>query len=74
MNGAWVLPRTDEHKTLLAQLAETVRGQGGSALVMGVQELKRDETESLVTRFQTDRAREYGEFSQRCGAEQLSGT
>jgi hypothetical protein len=66
MNGAWLLPRTDEHAALLTQLADTVREQGGNALVLSVQELKRSDADSLVARFRADRGREYGEFSQRC--------
>lgn len=65
LNGAWMLPRTDEHATFLAQLSETVRGQGGSALVFPIEEMSAAERESLVGRFRGDRAREYGEFAER---------
>jgi hypothetical protein len=66
LNGAWVLPQTDEHSALFAQLAETVRGQGGNALVFAIGEMQSAERESLVARFRSDRSREYGEFAQRC--------
>jgi hypothetical protein len=65
LNGAWVLPRTDEYAAFLAQLTETVRGQGGNANVFAIQEMSPTETESIVARFRTDRAREYGEFEDR---------
>ena len=65
LNGAWVLPRTDEHAALLAQLAETVRDQGGNGLVFVIQDTSPQEREGLVARFRTDRGREFGEFEQR---------
>jgi hypothetical protein len=68
LNGAWVLPRTDEYAALLAQLTGTVRGQGGNANVFAIQEMSPTETESIVARFRTDRAREYDEFEDRSRA------
>ena len=68
LNGAWVLPRTDQHAALLAQAAETVREQAGSAMVLVIHEMRSTERESIVARFQTDRAREYGEFEDRMRA------
>jgi hypothetical protein len=65
-----VLPRTDRHAALLAQVAETVREQAGNAMVLVIQEMRATERESIVVRFQTDRAREYGEEAKRiplCG-------
>lgn len=68
LNGAWVLPVTDEHKALFAQLAEIVRGQSGSATVFATALDAQDEGEAIVARFQADRAREYEEFAERsCG-------
>ena len=50
---------------MLAQLAETVRGQSGNAQVFAIQEMSPTERESLMARFRTDRGREYGEFADR---------
>src|SRR5207247_2162373 len=40
-------------------------GQGGNALVFAIEETSPAERESLVARFRSDRAREYGEFAER---------
>ena len=66
LNGAWVLPRTDEHAALFAQLADMVRGQGGSATVFTTQAMSMAEQEGIMARFPADRAREYDEFAERC--------
>ena len=63
-----MLPRTDQHSAFLEQLVETVRGQGGNAVVFVIQEMSPTERESLVARFRTDRGREYGEFADRSRA------
>ena len=68
LNGAWVLPRTDQHEAFLAQVAEKVRGQKGNAMVLVIQETRPMERESIVARFQTDRGQEYGEFEDRARA------
>jgi len=68
LNGAWMLPRSDEHVSLLAQLTETVRRQGGSALVFEIPEMNPAERESLLARFRSDRGREYDEFADRSRA------
>lgn len=68
LNGAWVLPQAEGHAELFAQLADTVRKQNGSATVFLVQSMSPTEQETLITRFQTDRAREYDEFAERSGA------
>lgn len=67
MNGAWTLPQAAEHALLFAQLAETVRAQGGTATVFST-ETNLAEGEDLVARFRGERAKEYGEFSQRAAA------
>lgn len=67
LNGAWVLPVTDEHKLLYAQLVEIVRAQGGSATVFATTATSEEEEQAIVARFQADRAREYDEFSERSG-------
>lgn len=68
-NGAWVLPHTDAHARLFAQLAETVRKQEGSAFVLTASPADEDTAgtdEEIVARFRADRAREYDEFAERC--------
>jgi hypothetical protein len=62
-NGAWVLPRTDGHEALFGQLAETVRGQGGSAFVLAVRAPDAGVDAEIAARFRADRAREYAEFA-----------
>jgi hypothetical protein len=68
VNGAWVLPRTDESVAFLAGLTESVRGHGGDAKVFAIQEMSPAEREITVARFRTDRGREYGEFEDRSRA------
>ena len=64
-NGAWVLPRTGGHAALFGRLAETVRGQGGSAFVLAVHTPDAGVDAEIAARFRTDRAREYAEFAAR---------
>ena len=66
-NGAWFLPVSDEHAALVAQLATMVRTQEGQAAVFKVQSAEVDD-HAVIERFQSDRAREYAEFDQRCRA------
>jgi hypothetical protein len=63
-NGAWVLPASDDHQKLFADLAETVRSHGGHATVMIARAAEEDAT--IVAHFRTDRAREYAELRERC--------
>ncbi len=67
LNGAWALPAQSEHVALFQQLAETARGEGGQAAVFTAQSADGDDA-AIMERFRTDRAREYGEFDQRCAA------
>jgi ChrB-like protein len=64
-NGAWVLPRTAGHEALFGRLAETVRGQGGSAFVLAVRAPDAGVDAEIAARFGADRAREYAEFAAR---------
>lgn len=66
LNGAWVLPLTEEHRALFSLLAGTVRGQGGSATVFSTTTTTPAEGEVILARFRADRAREYDEFAERC--------
>ena len=67
LNGAWILPVTDEHKLLYGQLVEMVRAQGGSATVFATAATSENEEQAIVARFRADRAREYDEFAERSG-------
>ena len=51
--------------TLLAQLAETVRGQGGSVMLLTARATSAAEREAVLGWFQADRACEYGELAER---------
>lgn len=64
-NGAWILPKNNEHEALLTQLAETVRSQGGSASLFTSTALTPEEHDNVLARFRADRAREYDEFAER---------
>ena len=66
LNGAWVLPATDIHAALFQQLADTARAQGGQASIFNGHVAGGDE--GVIEQFRADRAREYGEFDQRCAA------
>jgi len=63
--GAWVIPVGQEHQALFAEMAETVRGQGGQAAVFISQAIEGGD-DAVVAQFAADRAREYGEFAERC--------
>jgi hypothetical protein len=64
-NGTWVLPHTAVYAELFGQLAETVRGQGGSAFVLAVPAADAGVDAEIAARFGADRAREYAEFAAR---------
>jgi hypothetical protein len=67
-NGVWVLPHTAAHMALFGQFAETVRGHGGSALVLAARAPAAAVDAEIVARFRADRAREYAEFAERSAA------
>ena len=66
--GAWALPMTEAHAALFEELARTVTGQGGSGLVLAASAPAAEGEAVIVARFRADRAREYDEFAERCGA------
>lgn len=66
LNGAWLLPKTEQHAVLLNELAETVKAQAGTAVVFTINEPSATEAEGFVARFQADRGREFSEFAERC--------
>lgn len=50
---------------MLEQLAETVRGQGGSVALFSGHQIDGVTSEEIVRRFRADRAREFDEFATR---------
>lgn len=68
MNGAWVLPDTDAHARLFGQLRETVQARGGRGAVLAVAEPDPATEQMIMECFRADRAREYDELEERCGA------
>lgn len=60
-----MLPHNEVHSTLFNQLAETVRTQGGTALVLATTAVEPTEEVAILARFHSDRAREYDEFADR---------
>lgn len=65
LTGTWVLPASKAHAAMLLQLAETVRGQGGSAAMFSGRQIDGATAEEMVGRFRADRAREFDEFATR---------
>lgn len=65
-HGTWVLPESEAHAALFADLAETVREQGGSVSIFTGNVVGDDD--GAIARFRADRAREYGEFHTRADA------
>jgi hypothetical protein len=68
VSSAWVLPRTAAHAEFFDQVLATVRKQGGDGFVLAVAPTAPDVAEVITGRFQADRGREYGEFTERCTA------
>lgn len=64
--GTWVLPASASHAVLLGEIAESVRDQGGSAVLFTGRQIYGVTVEEIVARFRADRAREYEEFATRC--------
>ncbi len=62
-HGAWMLPATESHQTLLKELADTVESHGGSASLFEATAVADDK--EMIARFATDRQREYQEFATR---------
>lgn len=65
-HGTWVLPESEAHAAFFADLAATVREQGGSASIFSGNVVGGDG--EAIARFQSDRAREYEEFTTRADA------
>lgn len=65
-HGTWVLPESEAHEALFAELAQLVRHHGGSVSIFVGNVVGGDD--EAVARFRADRAREYGEFHTRADA------
>ena len=62
-HGAWMLPATEAHHSLLNDLAQTVQAQGGNASLFEATAVADDK--DMIARFVSDRQREYQEFGTR---------
>ena len=62
-HGAWMLPLSVAHRSLFAEIAETIGSAGGSAAIFEADAVGGDD--AMVARFADDRAREYDEFATR---------
>ena len=62
-HGAWMLPASEAHQTLLNELAQTTQAQGGSASLFEATAVADDN--DMIARFVSDRKREYQEFATR---------
>lgn len=65
-HGTWVLPESEAHAALFADLAATVRQQGGSVSIFAGNVVGGDD--DAIAQFRADRAREYDEFHTRADA------
>jgi hypothetical protein len=68
VNGAWLLPDTGPHAALFEQLRQDIARQHGTGFVLAVPGFPPEVTDTVVQRFRADRAKEYGEFAERCEA------
>jgi hypothetical protein len=68
LNGAWVLPHTQDHLHFFEQSLEMVHRHGGSGFVLPVSEPPLEVNKAIVGRFHADRGCEYDEFAERCDA------
>jgi hypothetical protein len=68
VNSAWMLPRTTAHENFFEQSCEDIIKRGGTGFVLRVAGSSTESNESIVRLFQSDRAREYDEFAERCAA------
>ncbi len=68
VNSAWVLPDTATHADFFEQLREDIVRQGGTGFVLNIPGSPAEVKETIIQRFQADRAREYEEFTERCTA------
>lgn len=63
VQGSWVLPAGEGRSELFQRLAESTVKSGGTAAVFECEAVHGLSDQELIDRFQSDRAREYDEFS-----------
>ncbi len=68
VTSVWVLPETAPHAELLEQLRDGLLQQGGIGFVLSIPASAPDVNEAIMSRFRSDRGREYDEFAERCNA------
>jgi hypothetical protein len=68
VTSVWVLPETAPHAELLEQLRDGLLQQGGIGFVLSIPASVPDVNEAIMSRFRSDRGREYDEFAERCSA------
>jgi hypothetical protein len=68
VTSVWVLPETAPHAELLEQLRDGLLQQGGIGFVLSIPASAPDVNEAIMSRFRSDRGREYDEFAERCSA------
>lgn len=68
VTSVWVLPETAPHAELLEQLRDWLLQQGGIGFVLSIPASAPDVNEAIMSRFRSDRGREYDEFAERCSA------
>jgi hypothetical protein len=68
VTSVWVLPETAPHAELLEQLRDGLLQQGGIGFVLSIPASAPDVSEAIMSRFRSDRGREYDEFAERCSA------
>jgi hypothetical protein len=64
--GLWMLPKTEEHEQVLAELLREIQAQGGSGFLLKASALDTSGDALIILRFQEERARNYTEFAGRC--------
>ncbi len=65
-NGVWVLPCSDEHKTLIDELQTYVQQQGGTCELFTAVSINSVTEARVLALFQADRAEDYHEFEEQC--------
>lgn len=68
VTSVWVLPETAPHAELLEQLRDGLLQQGGIGFVLSIPASVPEVNEAIMSRFRSDRGREYDEFAERGNA------
>lgn len=64
--GLWMLPLTEEHEQIFAELLREIQTQGGNGLLLKAVALDVSDETRIIQRFQEERSRNYTEFAGRC--------